>query len=439
MAHRAHLRVLALFCFGLLAVPVAVQAQGGFNTFEFSFSNPGARSMGFGGAFVALADDATAAFANPAGLVQIIEPEVSVEGRSWSYSTPHTIGGRLDGEPTGWGLDRTPGLRVGESNQDVAGLSFLSFVYPRNRWSLAVYRHVLSNFEFVGETQGLFAIPFPPDTGFRRENDRRIVTDYDLVGYGLTAAWRATDTLSVGLGLVYFDVGLTGTEEFFTFDSDERFFERNSYLPERNTQNISFNLDDSDWGLTAGFLWSPSTAWRVGGAYREGPAADGFTVEILSGRSNPAVPVGTTLERLSSALAFPDVYGVGLAYRAPGDRLTLSFEWDRVEYSTIIESLTIENQAVIDDADEFHVGAEFVLLEKRPVIALRGGAWLDPDHRLRFEGTERAPDQALFLRGSDEIHWSAGVGFVFRRFQLDVGIDLSDLVDTFSLSTIYGF
>ncbi len=53
-------------------------------TLEFSFSNPGARSLGFGGAFVALADDATAAYANPAGLVQLVEPEVSVEGRSWS-------------------------------------------------------------------------------------------------------------------------------------------------------------------------------------------------------------------------------------------------------------------------------------------------------------------------------------------------------------------
>ncbi len=51
---------------------------------EISFSNPGARSLGFGGAFVALADDATAAFANPAGLVQLLEPEVSIEGRSWS-------------------------------------------------------------------------------------------------------------------------------------------------------------------------------------------------------------------------------------------------------------------------------------------------------------------------------------------------------------------
>jgi hypothetical protein len=37
--------------------------------------------MGFGGAFVALADDATAAFANPSGLVQLTKPEVSIDVR----------------------------------------------------------------------------------------------------------------------------------------------------------------------------------------------------------------------------------------------------------------------------------------------------------------------------------------------------------------------
>ncbi len=438
MAHAVRTRALVPLCLGLIFVPVALRAQAGFNTFQFSFSNPGARSMGFGGAFVALADDATAAFANPAGLVQIIDPEVSVEGRSWSYSTPYTVGGRLDGEPSGFGLDTASGLRVGESGRDVSGLSFVSLVYPYDRWSFAFYRHVLSSFEFAGDTQGLFAVPFAPDTGFRRENDRRIATDYDIVGHGLTAAWRATDEFSVGVGWVYFDVALTGTERFYTFDDLGRFFERNSYLPQRNTQNILFALDDTDWKLTAGFLWSPSPQWRVGGAYRGGPDAEDFRVEIRSGPSNPDLPPGTPITQLSSPLSFPDTYSLGLAFRDPGDRLTVSFEWDRVEYSTIVESVTFPIEAVVDDADELHLGAEYVLLEKRPVIAIRGGVWLDPDHRLRFEAPEPALDRALFRRGSDELHWSGGLGFVFRRFQLDIGLDLSELVNTVSLSTIYG-
>jgi long-subunit fatty acid transport protein len=66
--------------------------------------------MGLGGAFVALADDATAAFANPAGLVQLLQSEVSLELRRREYSTSYTEGGRAQGEPTGWGIDTVDGV-----------------------------------------------------------------------------------------------------------------------------------------------------------------------------------------------------------------------------------------------------------------------------------------------------------------------------------------
>ena len=63
----------------LLAAPGAAPAQAGSEAIdatlanvaelEFNFSNPGARSLAMGGAFVGRADDASAAYANPAGLV----------------------------------------------------------------------------------------------------------------------------------------------------------------------------------------------------------------------------------------------------------------------------------------------------------------------------------------------------------------------------------
>ena len=105
----------------LLALLGSAPATGQVLTsIEFSFSNPGARSMGFGGAFVALADDATAAFANPAGLVQLTRPEISLEGRSWSYRTPYVRGGRAAGQPTGLGIDTAPNVLLGESTDDLA-------------------------------------------------------------------------------------------------------------------------------------------------------------------------------------------------------------------------------------------------------------------------------------------------------------------------------
>jgi len=157
-------------CVAVLLAAASVCAQEQLPpTFEFSFSNPGARSMGFGGAFAALADDATAAFANPAGLVQLVAPEVSIEGRSWSYSTPYVSGGRIFGPPTGIGEDFTAGLRTSTSDQDLTGLSFLSFVYPTGRWSFAFYRHLLSNYVFEGTTDGLYSGPWPVSGAVRRQ------------------------------------------------------------------------------------------------------------------------------------------------------------------------------------------------------------------------------------------------------------------------------
>ena len=141
------------------------------NSVEIFFSNPGARSLGLGGAFVALADDATAAFANPAGLAQLTKPEFSAEGRIWSFSTPFTAGGRAGGESTGIGLDDRQDLKEARSTEIITDISFISYVYPMKRWSLALYRHELANFESRSETQGLFG-EFSDGTTFRLHSER---------------------------------------------------------------------------------------------------------------------------------------------------------------------------------------------------------------------------------------------------------------------------
>jgi hypothetical protein len=210
-------RTLVLATVGLLLFSTGSNAQGGegFVDFQFSFSNPGARSLGFGGAFVALADDATAAYANPAGLVQLIQPEVSVEGRFWSYSTAYTLGGRIDGEPTGIGIDSAVGLRTARSSDDIADLSFVSFVYPGKRWSLALYRHQLANFEFFSQTDALFRAATPPDPPSltARSLDIRASTDSEIVGWGISGAYRVSDDLSLGLGVIYREGDVSSTVE----------------------------------------------------------------------------------------------------------------------------------------------------------------------------------------------------------------------------------
>src|SRR5262249_58274528 len=69
----------------LVTVPLAAQNTDieSLAGLQFNFGNPGARSLGMGGAFLGLADDASAAEANPAGVTILRKPEVSIEARSW--------------------------------------------------------------------------------------------------------------------------------------------------------------------------------------------------------------------------------------------------------------------------------------------------------------------------------------------------------------------
>ena len=115
---------------------------------QFNFATPGAGNMALGGAFLALAFDASAAYTNPAGLTTIVQPESLIEARHWSYTHQFTDHGRLDGvDPSMDVPDTIPGLQDGQAEDQVTGLSYIAYVYPRRDWSFAVYRHELVNFE----------------------------------------------------------------------------------------------------------------------------------------------------------------------------------------------------------------------------------------------------------------------------------------------------
>jgi long-subunit fatty acid transport protein len=158
----------------MAAIPCWSQDSAGITSTVFT--NPGARSIGLGGAFVAIADDATAAFANPAGLVQIVRPEISIE------------------------LRFTASMEDSEFDpaQDVSGLGFFSFVFPTRRWAFALYSHQMGSVAF----------------GF--EYPQILVREFTVRSYAAAAAFEVTEHLSLGAGLSYFngertaDAGVSG-------------------------------------------------------------------------------------------------------------------------------------------------------------------------------------------------------------------------------------
>lgn len=355
------LMVGAAFALG----PAAAAAQSSGEPFEFSFSNPGARSMGIGGAFVAVADDATAAYANPAGLVHLLRPEISGELRI-RVETPHN-----------------------DDAAELTGLAFVSFVYPLRNWAFALYRNSLATIETPpGATKDLL----DRLGNARRTKASSLFEALEIINFGASAAYRVSEQWKIGLGLTYFESNVTIA-----------------------TTQQTWEASQSDWGLNAGVLWAPNEQWNLGGSFRKGPEFDFSTPDGMP-------------------LAVPDVWALGAAWRSPNGSLALSLEWDRVQYSSLLDSLDSglkdSEELTLADANEIHFGAEYLFLDASPVMAVRAGLWRDPDHALR-----RISDPP----GTHEMHFTAGFGMVFKRFQLDFGIDLADDTYTGSTSMIWHF
>jgi hypothetical protein len=227
-------------------------------------------------------------------------------------------------------------------------------------------------------------------------------------------------------------------------DSFESFFAEASFLPQRLVQIVDFEMSAADWGLAGGFLWRIGERWSLAGFYREGPESE-FRVDLIAGPAHPDYPPNFRIvDDFPLPWDFPDVFGLGAAFRSRDGRWTAAFEWDRVEYSVLLDNFLPEQRdagSALDDADELHLGGEYAFFVRTSVVGVRLGVWHDPDHQFRADA---APEDDPFIRaispgGDDEIHVSAGVGVAFRSLQVDIGVDLSERRDTASLSAIYSF
>jgi hypothetical protein len=290
----------------------------------------------------------------------------------------------------------------------------------------------------VGETEGLFTDD--GDGGVVRFLDQRNHSVMDVISYGISGAYRLSDSFSVGAGLVYYDTSFEiQSDLYFWDDLDDPMGSGTSYLPEYFVLGQTLFGDDQSFGLSAGILWRISQRWSVGGRYRQGPEARMSGQARAGSILDLGVPPGTVIDFDFEAIAeMPDNYGIGTAYRSNNGRLTIGFEWDRVTYSKTPESLELDDQTV-DDADQLHLGAEWVFLQSRPLVAIRAGIWHEPDHQTRANDNADDFTRAHLRPGDDQLHYALGVGIALKNFQVDGALDFSDAVNTGSLSVIFGF
>jgi long-subunit fatty acid transport protein len=481
MSRRTHLGVLWV-C--LLAAPGFLVAQSNediSSVLQFNFSNPGARSLGMAGAFTARSDDATAVYSNPAGLVQLSRPEISIEGRYWSLANRFLASGaQLD-------PSSLAGLTYDDSQTRTRGLSFLSGFYPSRsgRWVVGLFKHQTVNFETELHTDN--ATVFTNfGTGFARPRDGFLDLDLDTVGASF--AVRVLDSMSLGATVTTWDFELdsrlelydaprdqeVGDEVFNPFSLDDpypgltegdpeiccRFGNRGDIIRLRTQQG-----EDESLSFTVGVLWRSKRTrlgvplFSAGAVYRRGPTFS-FVGRSYIRSLTPSITLPTTRVYLpvfadgQGVFDVPDVIGAGFSAR-PSRRWVLSVDYSRVEYGDLMKEfldLAGRDSAIpdgqtgtpadyrLEDGDEYRLGFEYAVNPEsgRVPLFLRWGVWHDPNHEIEYVGPDSS-QRPIFSPGDDELHYALGLGMKLRDFQLDAAVDLSDRIDSFSLSTVFYF
>ncbi len=399
----------------------------------FSFSNPGARALGMGGAFLGLADDASAAYANPAGLTQLVSPEVSAEVRSVSTNTRWLNGGSAQ-----YNGFNSSGLNYSSQDDRTNSLRSFSFVYPGERVSFAVYRYEVINYDSSFESAG--AVTTTGDgsgyTGNVFAYD--VNTSFGVDTYGVAMGFKANDRLSFGLGINYYLLDIrTTTDRFSPADGSQLSREANLNGGGKIGFTLGARMALTEW-LSAGL------------SYRHAPAL-GYDAIL----SSPNFP-GETI-KAATELNVPDVFGVGLSVR-PSEAWVINLDVSRVYYSQVTDkmvSLFNTDRATgldplkLDDGTEVRLGAEYTFATTHP-FSLRAGVWRDPAHELVYRGNPPTFDPATqdpeanavtFSSGrkGSQTHYAFGAGMAFSRFQIDVGADFSDSTDTVSASGVFRF
>jgi long-subunit fatty acid transport protein len=252
-----------------------------------------------GGAFLARADDATAASWNPAGLSYLRVPEVSLVGVANSFDTERGVDyDRFDGKAIDFAAFTWP-VALGETSGAVQ-VSYQRAISFDGRRSIRETT-VGQTFEEEGQSDGGF--------------------DVVAFGTGLRLGRRVRAGFTVNRWLNGYDQALTRRYETF------------SRRPER-VYELDFRPDG--WSFNLGAIVSPVESLNLAAVYKTPFTAD---VRLDKARRDYWVENDALQEVTENAYAsddvrleFPSSFGFGVSWR-PLDTLTLSADFTRTSWS----------------------------------------------------------------------------------------------------------
>ena len=364
----------------------------------------GARALGMGGAFIAVADDATAASWNPGGLIQLETPEVSVVGAYFDRAEDNTFG--------------TNSEASGSQNVSKSSINYLSAAYPFTFWGHNMIASV--NYQNLYDFTREWNFPLMQASGnLSLDQDVDYAQDGSLSALGIAYCVQITPGFSFGLTLNFWEDGLYPNDwEQNTFQSGSGIYVGNPFIFEsKSYDKYSF----SGFNVNLGILWHVNNKITIGAVLKTPFEADlRHESTFNSSLHYPGAPGADSTTSIASAedetLDMPMSYGIGFAYRF-SDEFTTSIDIYRTEWDDYVltdsngnRTSPISGESISDsDIDPTHqvrIGAEYLFIKPNYVIPLRGGIFYDP------APAEGSPDDFYGL--------TLGSGIAYRQFIFDI-------------------
>jgi long-chain fatty acid transport protein len=367
--------ILAVLALGP-ALPGAAFASG------YAIYEQGARAMANAGAFTARADDPSALFFNPAGIVQL-------KGRRFNFGTNAIFltGSSFDSDLSGNSFDQADNMA----------------------WPLNMYYTQTQGDRYAWGVS--ITSPFGLKTQWPSNFDGRYISresNLAVLNFNANFAWTFAKTWSAAIGVDFARADIRELSRNIDFSGIG--------APDGFT-TLSGTGDDVGWNLA--MRWANEKGWRWGGSFRSkmNPKVDGdIKFENIPGAVAGFFPDGPAMAHLPLPMTFAT--GVGYAKKKwDGEFDIVWTDWSEFDHLRV----DIENNtgllADIDQTEEWHDTYSFRLgyayhISDRHTCRL--GAYLDrnpiPDDHVR----PRIPD-------ADRTSVQVGYGYTGKgKFSFDV-------------------
>ena len=411
----------------------------GYQSSQFNFFPPGARAMAMGGAFIGLADDASAAYYNPSGLMILNKKEICLA----SWLSKHYTYTASDPD-----VFTTGSLTATESDID-GGPLFTSIVIPFDNLRIGIYYANISMSEFPDIKY--YARPIPGTSNITLPSEGHF--DFVSLYFSTAVALKLNDNIYIGASINYV---------LSTISNTLIFHEINPTNLADLTQNPLFELrtehtQEGKFGFTLGTFIMPIENLSIGLVYNYNPKYN-----YTQSRWVPDYETGiNTNDDINLTFNIPDKLGAGIAYR-PIDELVIVADIVYAMYEQLTENMIssfdepsgikrgddISDIYKASNATEFHLGIEYAIYMGKTPLFLRAGIFVNPDHSIKYTGQSTTGIEPYLWNLSDysddikdpDLVLTGGIGInIDSNFQIDAAYYDSYLHKRGMLSFVYRF